>query len=131
MTLQRIYTLACGYAFLAAILSITPLALYPLNNPVVQLPHDKANHILAFCVLAFLSDQYLMGSFATLKKRWISFACVLAYGVLLEIFQSFIPNRDGSLWDILADVMGLFIGYTLSIFSSIGWQHLQRKTQDN
>ena len=87
----------------AAVIAITYLATTRQELPLAKEISDKANHVLAFYVLAFLVDY----SFPEKGLGIGKIAALLAYGVLIEIAQSFLPNRTPSLIDLLADGVGI------------------------
>lgn len=71
---------------------------------------DKVQHALAFAFLAFLT--YHVG--ARLIREWtgrlplyaLAFVWASLYGLSDEWHQSFVPGRDASLWDFIADMTG-------------------------
>ena len=65
---------------------------------------DKANYFIAFALL-FVT---IHGGFRL--KIFQEFCILLLYGIEIEIVQFFIPNREFSILDIFADVIGLFAG---------------------
>ncbi len=69
---------------------------------------DKANHFMAFSVLYFLLSLSFKN--LTLKSKLF---LLLLYGFHIEIVQYFIPNREFSLFDVVADFMGIAFGHTL------------------
>ena len=69
--------------------------------------NDKAHHILAFVVLGILLR------FAYRVSYWQGLLWLLAFGVLIEVTQMFVPNRSSSLLDVAADLIGIFIGLKL------------------
>lgn len=68
---------------------------------------DKSHHILAFLVLGILLR------FAYAIKYWHAFAVLVCFGILIEISQIFAVNRSAEVVDVLADVIGIFIGLKL------------------
>lgn len=66
---------------------------------------DKSNHVLAFATLAFLAHQAWRS-----ERMWLVLVCLLAYGALIEILQSFMPDRYAEWSDLWADGLGLFFG---------------------
>ena len=87
-----------------ALLGVLVLSLMP---PVPEMPTtgwDKSNHALGFGVLAFLGLQAFRG------RMWTVLAGLLAYGVLIEVLQSFTPDRMAEWGDLWADAVGLAIG---------------------
>ncbi len=91
--------------FFIYVITILILSVLPVKSDVVT-ASDKINHAIGFAVyfilyrLAFEKYTYFL-IFIT--------GCII--GVLIEFFQSFFPYRDSSLYDLLADVVGLFIGF--------------------
>ena len=76
----------------------------------VRLPDtgwDKSNHLLAFFALAFT------GLMAYPKRPAILLASLLAYGGMIEVLQSFTPNRMAEWADLLAGPLGLALGWGL------------------
>jgi len=95
-------------ALLAVLLvAITWLALVPAPPKVITTGWDKSNHALAFASLAF------SGVWALWQRPrqwgWLALA-LLAYGVGIEIAQSFLPPREADARDVLADSVGIAIG---------------------
>ena len=68
---------------------------------------DKSNHLLAFAVMAVL------GCKAFPQRLTIVMPGLLAYGVLIEIMQSFTPNRSAEWLDLFADCLGILLGWML------------------
>ncbi|NTV99237.1 MAG: VanZ family protein [Chlorobiaceae bacterium] len=72
--------------------------------------HDKIEHFFAFFVLALLLDFSFPGKPFNLLKA----AVLLLYGTGIEVVQLFVPCRDCSVIDLLADVLGIAL-YLFSI----------------
>jgi len=80
---------------------------------------DKVIHLVVYFVLCVFFHRALSHQrrFPRLA-RW-SLACAvlfsILYGVSDEIHQSFVPNRDASVYDLAADSIGtmLFLGYSI------------------
>ena len=82
-----------------AVLAFAPLATDPGTG------NDKLNHLLAFGVLAALADRSFPGQEP--GQGWGKWASLLGYGLFIEVVQSFLPNREASGWDLLADGAGI------------------------
>jgi len=86
------------------------LATTQQNFAVIDDANDKVKHILAFYVLAFLADYSTPNIRFNLNKGLL----VLAYGLLIEVIQYFLPYRECSLFDLAADGFGIAT-YVLSL----------------
>lgn len=83
------------------------------------IPSDKAVHLVIYLILCALLYRALVfqGKFRGLSK-WSLLWCVLLtilYGASDEFHQSFVPNRDASVFDLMADGLGalLFLFFML------------------
>ena len=84
-----------------AFLAFAPLASDPGTG------NDKANHVLAFLVLAGLADLAYPGPAPGRGRgKWVS---LLAYGLFIETAQYFLPYREFSGWDLVADGIGIWL----------------------
>jgi len=84
-------------------LATTPLEIEPLKNI-----WDKVNHFVAFFTL------YIMLSLAHPNLKLLQKVLILLfYGVFIEFIQFFLPYREFSLLDIVADGLGIVIGIVL------------------
>ncbi len=88
----------------------------------------KAAHFTEYAILALLAARAFRTSpRAALAKRWFlaSFALVVAYALLDEYHQSFVPSRTGSIYDSLIDISG---GLTALLL--LRWRHnAQRRSK--
>lgn len=90
---------------------ITTLALVPAPPKVITTGWDKSNHALAFASLAFSSVWALWQR----PRQWVWLVLALvAYGIGIEIAQSFLPPREADAKDVLADSVGILIGLLLA-----------------
>ncbi len=71
---------------------------------------DKIAHFGAFMVLGFLVVRSIK-EFKNIKYAWL-YALIIAsiYGILLEIAQGYIPGRECSFFDWMADFLGALPG---------------------
>lgn len=64
-------------------------------------PHaDKVMHGAAYCGLGVLG---VVGGW---PRLWLPFGVTVAYGAFDEVHQAFVPGRDASLLDLVADASG-------------------------
>lgn len=66
---------------------------------------DKANHLLAFAVMAGLAD---IGWPARGQAAW-RWGLLLGYGLLIETVQLLLPLRHFSFLDLVADGLGVLL----------------------
>ncbi len=82
---------------------------------------DKIAHFIAYAVLAFACALWLPHDAWTASRWRAALPVVLVtafYGLLDEFHQSFVPGRDCSPFDWLADLAGAIIGVSLYILVS-------------
>ena len=91
--------------FFVFLIAIENLALTPAQIKLIENSWDKANHFIAFATL------YVTLHFGFCRLNLgAKVAILLAYGIQIEIMQSFVPNRYFSLLDIVADGIGIVFG---------------------
>jgi VanZ family protein len=87
-----------------------------LPQPKGILGWDKLQHFAAFTVLAAAVGIWISPAF---WKRRPALSLLLAalvgsaYGAVDEFHQYFVPGRECSFWDWLADTFGAFFGATV------------------
>ncbi len=91
--------------FWCCLVGVLVMSLMPAGLPLPDAGWDKSNHLLAFLALAFTSLV------AYPKRPAILLASLLAYGGMIEVLQSFTPNRMAEWTDLLADALGLAVGW--------------------
>lgn len=92
------------------LLAITYLSLTPKYT--VSVGNDKLGHLIAYTVL--MTNAGLLS--ILLKHRFIfPIVLTLLYGALMEVGQHFVPGRDFSGLDLVANTSGIAIGSVLSI----------------
>jgi len=84
------------------------LSLAPSSLALPTTGWDKANHALGFAVLG------LLGQWAWPGRTAVVLTALLAYGGLIELLQSFTPDRSAEAVDLLADWVGLLFGAGLA-----------------
>jgi len=91
-----------------AMLVLLVLSLAPASLALPTTGWDKANHALGFAVLG------LLGQWAWPGRTPVVLTALLAYGGLIELLQSFTPDRTPEAVDLLADWVGLLLGAGLA-----------------
>ena len=102
--------------FIILIIAITLLSLLPPKSDFELGKSDKLNHFLAYAILSlnfgFISTK--------IRSYFIGIPFLIAYGLLIEFFQGFVPGRDPSFYDALANFVGVFSGFFIfRLFSRI------------
>ena len=106
-------------AFISCGLVIAYLSLSPSAGGSLQF-WDKAQHAAAY--LAFtLSGAPLVLRANTIVTAWLwrLLIFVFIYGIAMEVGQHFVPGRDMSLLDVVANTVGIAIGGVLVMFGLI------------
>ncbi len=113
----------------------TPVALYAalifflssLSEPDVYVPAlpipyaDKALHAVEYGVLAILTYRafrYAGNTWSAAHAAILAIAASTVYGLTDEFHQAFVPLRDSSVWDLVADWMGSVVG-------AWSWAHVE------
>ena len=106
--------------FLFGALGWTGAIFYLSHIPGVDVPPvffgmDKLLHAIVFGILGFLVVGALTG---TMRPRhislpWLAVLLVIAYGVLDEFHQHYVPGRTPDVYDVMADAAGGMLGIWL------------------
>ena len=75
--------------------------------PVLGSLSDKSHHILAFVVLGLLFRLSYKVNY------WYALLLLVGYGVLIEVSQLYAIKRNAEQSDVVADLIGSFIGLKL------------------
>ncbi len=79
----------------------------------IPAPWDKLAHAAEYAILGYL----LYRGLGWAKGTWIlAWGISVLYGLSDEIHQSFVPGRDASVWDFIADAVGAMAGAWLALF---------------
>jgi len=92
------------------ILVITGIAILSLLPPksIEKLgEHDKINHFIAYSVLSLNFGLVIK----KLKSYLLYLPGLIGYGLLLEYCQGFIPGREPSWLDAIANSTGVCVGF--------------------
>jgi len=97
------------------ILFIAVVSLFPADSSALPVKHiDKVGHYFAYVLMAVLANV----SFE--KRNWRVSAVFLSFiiAILLEWGQRFVPGRQVTLTDELANMLGLLTGILLYWYNS-------------
>lgn len=92
-------------SFFICIVAIEYLATTSLEIKPIQNSWDKANHFIAFMTL-YITLSLGYPKLEVTKKVLI----LLLFGLQIECVQYFLPNREFSLLDVVADGIGIVMG---------------------
>ncbi|UFH59208.1 VanZ family protein [Sulfurovum mangrovi] len=95
-------------SFFTTLLVIEYLATTTREIEVVAHSWDKLNHLAAFSVL-YLLFSAAFGHLKMLTRVML----LMVFALQIELVQHFIPGRDFSLLDIVADGIGIACGWIL------------------
>ena len=85
------------------------------DDVAVEKPLRVSGHLLAFATLAALSMLALgWGRRPRLRDALIALGITVTYGLLDEFHQSFVPDRNGRLDDVVTDTIGALMGIGLA-----------------
>ncbi len=87
------------------------LSLTSAPPQAMQTVSDKLLHASGYLAL-YLSCSI---AYPLANHRIRKLAALLSYSILIEVLQHFIPNRGFSVFDILANAVGLVLGLGLSL----------------
>lgn len=102
-----------GYLLVGLVILLSVIS--PASNPDLFRINDKIGHFLAYGVL--------MGWFAQWHENTHFKYLVMifiAQGITLEVVQTFLPEREGSFLDILANSMGVLTAWGLAHYTFLG-----------
>jgi VanZ family protein len=119
MGLSRTDVTAFRVALAVALAAVMYFATTPHHYPLVEnFFNDKVRHAVSFFVLGLLADFSVpKQGFSTSK-----ISALLAYGLLIEVIQYFLPYRTFSLFDWAADGIGLALyGLFLPTIRTLPW----------
>ncbi len=109
---------------IAWIVMIFALSSIPgLSSDDVKLPtgFDKLIHFIEYAVFALLYYRGL--SYGGVRVRWSIVLIVIASGIAVaaldEMYQSYIPRRDSSLYDLVMDSAGIVTGTLAAVLRHI------------
>lgn len=99
-------------SLVCVIVGITILSLLPPKSGVELGEHDKINHFIAYTV--FSLNAGLLAT--TWKRHFYLLPFLIGYGLLMEYCQGFVPGREPSWLDALANTTGVAIGFVAASF---------------
>lgn len=108
MDMPRFRTTFFQTSLALAVVATLYLAFIPGDDSIGSQFDDKIDHFLAFATLSFLADF----SFPRQRFGVWKVLPLLTFGVFIEGVQYFLPNREASLYDVVADGVGI-IAYGL------------------
>lgn len=116
MKLSRTTIHTFRFLLFITLIVVTFLATSSLEFTIVPSTYDKLSHFVAFFVLALLMDFSFPGS----SFNVIKVVFLVSYSFSLEIIQHLLPQRMFSLFDIVADIVGLAAyGMFIPVFKNI------------
>jgi VanZ family protein len=95
----------------------------PVHSPVLKAIRDYILHGAEYCGLYILVFRAIHEGLHSKPGRggyWLAALLTVLYGISDEFHQSFVPTREASLRDVMADGAGAMFGIALLA----GWKRL-------
>lgn len=92
--------------YVVTLSAVVVLSLIPAPDLGAPKGSDKAAHLIAYGAIAFCAGL----GFATWKTRVLAGLAAVLVGAALEFAQAMWFDRNGSLWDAVANTMGVSLG---------------------
>ena len=108
-------------AYMALIFYLSCLSDVPI--PVLFHSQDFFLHIIEYGVLGYLLSLAFLSTGVQRRIRLYTFSIILMYGVSDEVHQAFVPLRDPSVLDVVADTLGGLLGMLVFHLFSHGHCH--------
>jgi VanZ family protein len=88
---------------------------------------DKLLHTVGYAGLGILALRAFHGGFHRPRLAPTTFAgvAVILWGISDEFHQSFVPGRDSSAWDVLADA----VGFSFAVLLVAGATYLAARSE--
>ena len=103
------------FVFFLTILFTSVMSFISIDASTAKfLLQDKLLHFLVFTVITFLAYA---SNFKI--KRIFLFSLLILYGFLIEVIQNSLEYRTFELYDLLSDIIGVFVGY-------MSWKYLKK-----
>lgn len=103
------------FIFFLTILFTSIMSFISLDSSIAKfLIQDKLLHFLAFAVITFFAYA---SNFKI--KRIFLFLILILYGLSIEVIQNSLEYRTFELYDLLSDIIGVFVGY-------MSWKYLKK-----
>lgn len=106
----RLYQVAAWHQFIILTSIATYLLLAPLPEGAFQSTNDKVLHIIGWMGLTLS----LRLAWPTLRFHYWAVVGVFLYSILLEALQGLVPQRHFSYLDLVANGVGVMLGYVIA-----------------
>ena len=103
-----------GWAMLIFIASSIP----SLQAPDLGFsPQDKVAHVIEYGIFGILLQRSLISIYGKKKRAYIlCFLLGVGYGITDEVHQLFVEGREASIYDVIADSLGVLLGQLIYYF---------------
>jgi len=109
MRLRRFWALG-GWGLIVTVIMLSLLPVPSLKLSFILIDLDKVEHALTYATLTLWFAQICP------RRTWAGIGLkLLTLGVILEFLQGMTTYRSFSFWDIGANMLGILIGWSLSI----------------
>ncbi len=99
--------------FWCAVIAVGLVSLLPRETLPETGLWDKLEHAAAYAILCVIG----VVSYPRRRTRMALVIGLVACGVALELLQSFVPGREASVADVIANTFGVVIGFAASMLT--------------
>ena len=89
----------------------TWLGVAPADTTILGSYNDKLMHYIGYIILM----NSCLFAYGTRPRKAVMFGMLLLYSFMIEVIQYFLPYREFSLLDLLANGLGLITGQVLGL----------------
>lgn len=109
--LLKSYYPASAWAIIILVLTLIPGKAIPEVN-IIGI--DKVVHFIIFGIQMFLTllPQRHSGPISN-RTMVLSVVGCISFGIMIELLQHFVPGRSTSIYDVIANTIGVALGYLL------------------
>ena len=99
--------------FWCAVIAVGVVSLLPRDALPETGMWDKLEHAATYAILCVIG----VVSYPRRRTRLALLIGLAVYGIALESLQSFVPGREASIADVIANVFGVVIGFAASMLT--------------
>lgn len=82
---------------------------------------DKIVHTIMYfgiTLILMLNQTHYLREVISRKQMWFAFLFSVSFGTLMEVIQHFLPWRSGSIYDFIANTIGVIIAIVVMLIAT-------------